>query len=106
MPGMFDLTRETRLSAREACRHPLTRRGSRPLSRSVLERWWTHGVRSTSGDRVVLESCRLGGLRFTTAEAIERFFARLNGADATKPTGTDLRRQHNAAERELDVAGL
>lgn len=103
---MFDLTRETRLTATEACRHPLMRRGVHPLNRSVLERWWTHGIRGPGGNRVVLESFRSGGLRMTTVEAVERFFHALNGGTVGATNKTKTQREHVAAERELAGAGI
>jgi hypothetical protein len=81
---MFDPTNETRLTASEACRHRLLRRGNRPLNRSVLERWWKCGLRGPKGGRVKLESFRSGGLRLTTVEAIERFLACLNGQPSSR----------------------
>src|SRR5688572_29597582 len=98
----FDPTQETRLSMTQATAHPLCRRGPKPLNRSVLQRWLTDGVRSTSGRRIVLESFRHGGLRFTTIEALERFFARINGSDPSNPSPAKLRRDHNRADRELE----
>src|SRR5689334_15770975 len=104
---MFDLTTETRLTATQACHHRLLSRGDRPLNRSVLERWWTLGIRPTQGgDRVVLESFRHGGLRFTTVQAIERFLARLNGAPADAPTPQQLHREHVRADAELAASGI
>lgn len=38
------------------------------VSRSTLHRWATNGVRGT-----VLETVRIGGRRFTSADALERF---------------------------------
>src|SRR5690242_14714829 len=104
---MCDFTHETRLAATEACRHPLVRHGGHPLNRSVLERWWTRGIRGPKGERIVLESRRIGGLRFTSVEAVERFLAALNGEHFDgEQTPSQAKRQHAAAERELEAAGI
>jgi hypothetical protein len=103
---MVDLAHETVLPLGEAPRHPLLRRGrraGRPIHRATLERWRTHGVAG-----VVLETTKVGGIRMTSVEAIERFLERLNtpGATSDTPTVADLARAHDAAERELEVAGI
>lgn len=113
-------TTETVLPYSLAPRHPLLRQGrkaGRPVNRSTLERWRLRGVRGPGGERVVLETALIGpGNRVTTVEALERFFAKLNGpapaAERTPGRGWRPRtpaaaaRQHEAAERELDAAGI
>lgn len=101
-----DLLNETVLTAREACRHRLLRRGDRPLDRSVLERWWTIGLLGPARKRIVLESARLGGKRVTSTEAVQRFLRRMNGEDPVAPTRAQIRQQHDRAERELSAAGM
>ena len=96
---------ETLLTALEACKHPLMQRGGRPLHRSVLQRWWGEGL-LIHGQRVVLESVRHGGLRCTSAEAIERFHALLNGTPPGKPTPQSLQREHDRADAELAASGI
>src|SRR4051812_12772472 len=104
---MLDLTTETRLTATQACRHALLRRGDRPLNRSVLERWWTAGILPThGGDRVILESFRHGGLRFTSVEAVARFLARLNGTAPGSPAPRQIQREHDRADAELAASGI
>ena len=109
---MCDINIETMLPLSAASRHPTLRAGrrkGRPIHRATLERWRTRGCVAPNGSRVVLETVKVGGIRATTVEAINRFFARLDGAPADGPTPgspTELRRQHEAAEQELEAAGV
>ncbi|HET6249493.1 MAG TPA: DUF1580 domain-containing protein [Tepidisphaeraceae bacterium] len=86
----------------EANRHPLLSRRRR-VHRSVLERWRTRGIRG-----VVLETVKIGGTRYTSAEALARFVERCStpGADSDTPTAGMMQRAHAQAERELDAAGV
>ena len=71
----------------------------RPRASSIA-RWAMHGVR---GGR--LESCLIGGRRYTSREALERFIAATTAAaDSVKaPPRTTRQRERDiaAAEREL-----
>lgn len=102
---MIDLEHETALPLSEAPRHPMLRRGrraGRPIHRATLERWRTRGV---SG--VVLETVKVGGIRFTTFEAIERFITRLTrGGPPDAPSPSQIAGAHRAAEQELVDAGI
>jgi hypothetical protein len=103
---VIDLANETILPLSDAPRHPLLKRGrraGRPIHRATLERWRTRGVGG-----IILETAKLGGIRVTTVEAIERFFDRLNtpGATSDSPTVHDIARAHAQAERELAAAGI
>ncbi len=63
-------------------------------SPATLWRWAFRGV-----DGVKLESFKIGGRRYTTAEALDRFVARLNGPrSANEPPMSSLR------ERQKDLA--
>lgn len=64
-------------------------------------RWALRGVRG-----VKLESYVLGGRRFTTREACERFLAALNGLAPLKPAVTRPTSRAEAAARRLDEAGI
>lgn len=89
---------------------PYRRNGKRPNS-STLWRWALHGIRG-----IRLETVMAGGVRVTSAEAIQRFFDRLTEhAEAGRPTvpaspSTHLtatrRKQIEAAKRTLDQAGI
>jgi hypothetical protein len=102
---MIDLTKEKALPLSDAAKHPLLRQGrrlGRPIHRATLERWRTNGVGG-----VVLETCRIGGLRVTTVEALERFFHALSNPG--KPSGItprQARREHDEAEEQLAAAGM
>ena len=72
---------------------------------STIHRWRMKGVRG-----VRLETFLRGGIRYTTDEALERFFAAITAAadgDAT-PVRTSRKREREiaAAERELAEAGI
>jgi hypothetical protein len=70
---------------------------------SSIFRWMGNGVRG-----VKLESCLLGGRRYTSVEALERFAARTTAAAEghSLPTRTSKQREQaiQKAERELGVA--
>jgi len=96
---------ETRIPISEAHKHPLLRRPKpmAPVHRSVIQRWITRGVRG-----VVLETVLIGGIRWTSAEAIQRFIERQNtpGATSNTVTPSQIAAAHAQAETELDVAGV
>ena len=97
---MIDLSTETVFPVTEAPKHI----PGRPSQASVW-RWVLHGVGG-----VKLESILIGGKRFTSAEAIQRFCDRRTAAangDAT-PSRTPRQREREvaAAERELERAGI
>lgn len=64
-------------------------------------RWALRGVRG-----VKLESYVLGGRRFTTREACERFLAVLNGGAPQQPSALRPNSRAEAAARRLDQAGI
>ena len=78
--------------------------GDRRLSLATLHRWRLHGVRG-----VKLETLLIGGLRYTSREAIARFITAQNADDnpATPViTASQRRRQSEAARTELERAGI
>ena len=78
--------------------------GDRRLSLATLHRWRLNGVRG-----VRLETLLIGGLRYTSREAIERFIAAQNADDAPATpviTSAQRRRQSEAARTELERMGL
>jgi hypothetical protein len=99
---MLDFTNEALIPLSEAPKHPLLRR-RRAVHRSVLERWRTQGIRG-----VVLETVKIGGTRYTSVEALQRFIERLNTPKAKAETATpsQIARDHAQAENELDEAGM
>jgi hypothetical protein len=103
MLSINEFEHETRVPLSEASRHPLLRRPGKLLHRSAIERWRTKGCRG-----VVLETFKIGGTRYTTAEAIERFIERCSTPRATSETQTQgqIAKAHAQAERELAAAGV
>jgi hypothetical protein len=81
--------------------------GDRRVSLATLHRWRQRGVRG-----VLLETCLVGGLRYTSLEAIARFVAGLNSGDApaipAAPviTASQRRKQSEAARAELEKMGI
>ena len=69
----------------------------------TLHRWRLHGVRGAR-----LESCLIGGARFTSRQAIDRFVEAQNAGDSSPPAVTPAQRQKQsaAARRELEKLGV
>jgi len=80
----------------------LERDGSQPDAATVW-RWAVHGVRGLK-----LESVVIGGRRFTTAEAVERFVHALStgSSDTSAPTPQQRKREIAAAKARLQSAGI
>ena len=58
---------------------------------------------------VRLETVKIGGIRYTSHEAIARFISRCSGDDVPAPKAVTTRarkKQIAAAERELEAAGI
>ena len=94
--------REKLLTYGEAAQ--LLPKGSRP-SYSTFWRWWNRGIRG-----VRLETVLVGGKRFTTAEAMQRFADALSARDVDRfPADCSPRRRernHSSAEAELRRQGV
>ncbi|BBO35558.1 DUF1580 domain-containing protein [Lacipirellula parvula] len=99
---MSDYLNETRVSLSELA----TREG---VNVSTVWRWTLRGVRG-----VTLESFAVGGRRFTTLQAFERFVEKSTAASpslasaAPRPSTHSSQREAaiQAAENELDNAGV
>lgn len=78
-------------------------RDGRRKSNATLHRWRLSGVNG-----VKLETCLIGGLRYTSLEAIDRFIAAQNPDEASPPaiTPAQRRRQSEAAAAELERIGV
>ena len=76
-----------------------------PVHVSTMHRWRMKGVRG-----VRLETFLRGGIRYTTDEAIERFFAATTAAADGDPapslTSRQREREISRAEREASEAGI
>ena len=70
---------------------------------STIWRWHRRGVRG-----VRLETIVVGGRRYTSRAALQRFFERSTEADAGRPISTPKVRARSIAqaERDLDAAGI
>ena len=76
----------------------------RRISLATLHRWRLNGVRG-----VKLETVLIGGLRYTSREAIVRFIAAQNADDtpaAPVITPAQRRRQSESARQELERMGV
>ncbi len=65
--------------------------GGKRLSLATLHRWRLHGVRGTK-----LETCLVGGLRYTSRQSIQRFVANQNATESPAPSFTPSQRQKQA----------
>jgi hypothetical protein len=96
---MISIGNETLVPLTEVPNH-LPRRKGRKLAYSTVFRWVQRGVR---GKR--LESCRIGGIRFTSLQALTRFFAEPH-CDSFPERGESRQRAIAAAQAELDSEGV
>ncbi len=73
------------------------------VSLATLHRWRMSGVRGTR-----LETCLIGGSRYTSREAISRFVAEQNRDESPVPsiTAGQRRTQAETANRLLQEAGI
>ena len=96
----IDTERETLVSFSDA---RSSFRDGRRKSLATLHRWRLRGVNG-----VKLETCLIGGMRFTSLEAISRFIALQNADDApaVSITSAQRRRQSEAARVELEKMGV
>jgi hypothetical protein len=103
------LMAETLISVSEAARSIPAHRGTGRCNPATVWRWITEGVRSTSGERVRLESVRIGGRFVTSREALDRFIQRLSadaGVAAPAPrTPTQRQRSAKRADESLAKTG-
>lgn len=92
----IDLRRETAITLADVAHHVPKRRGGK-IHYSTIFRWVTKGVRGR-----VLQSIMIGGVRYTTVEALERF---LNAPTSARPCAAPLD-ELSAINQALDQAGL
>jgi hypothetical protein len=98
---MIDRSSEDVFPLGECPRHLPTRPGKR-VWLSTVYRWATSGSRG-----VRLESLILGGIRYTSAEALARFAAAVTAArDGCAMTPVASGRRDTAANREPDRIGI
>ena len=77
--------------------------GGKRLSLATVHRWRVQGVRGTK-----LETILIGGSRYTSAEAIQRFIAAQNPAESPEPaiTGKQRATMAQTANRILAESGM
>ena len=88
---MSDILSETIVSIHEAAAMFPGRRPGKKLNFSTLWRWILKGIRTTDGQVIRLEACRLGSRWVTSREAIARFSARLTPTAADTPATAPVR---------------
>ena len=79
-------------------------RAARELFQVAPETAWRWAMRGVRGTK--LESFVIGGRRFTTREACERFLARLNGVPTPPSQSPPATSRSEAASRRLDELGI
>ncbi len=75
---MIDIARETCFRLADAPKHLPSSGAGKRLHASTIFRWAQRGIRGT-----MLETIRIGGAMFTSAEALQRFCERVSGAAET-----------------------
>lgn len=107
---MIDITQEELIRLEDVRNYvPSCRKGKR-LSKTVPFRWAAKGVRG-----VVLETLKIGGARYTSIDAIQRFAASLHSPQLAGPPSSNPSPPANAlrsagkgmtATAELDAMGF
>ncbi len=86
------------------------KRHGRPIHLATVHRWATKGCKG-----IVLETLQIGGTKYTSSEALQRFFERLTHRDQQpeaagdhppEPSQGRSSRDHERTERLLDQLGL
>jgi hypothetical protein len=74
------------------------------LHASTAARWALRGV---GNPKVRIETLKIGGRRYVTKAAVDRFVARLTGGEAVAVAATaERRREYQRAEHEMDEEGI
>lgn len=98
------------LSIREAAKRVPCVRGGRSPHPGTLARWIKYGLLTAAGQRIRLESWRIGGTPCTSLEALDRFFSRLNDKEAVDipatPKQKQFEKQAEAAMKTLAKRGF
>jgi hypothetical protein len=102
---MIDIENEEVLSLAQAARWLPNIRGARATGKGVhpvtIWRWTRYGVAGLDGQKVVLESIKLGGTRCTSIEAVQRFIGCLQGA-AVPPVSRQPRAEAKRAAKAME----
>jgi len=97
----INFRRESLLTLKDAAEQLPGRTPGKSMTYETIRQWIEHGRRG-----IRLESLTIGGTRYTSYEALERFIARLNERHAAPLSmrETRIRRRRMAAElRELGL---
>ena len=92
---MIDISSEELISLNEAAAILPRRRAGRKCAVSTLHRWRLKGIKG-----VCLETVKIGGVRMTSREALERFIRRVS-SDSERPVPEYASETPEAREREL-----
>lgn len=101
---MINIGTEELLTLNAAAKRLPKGRTGKPVHVSTLHRWASAG--GLSGVR--LETVKVGGVRYTSVEALSRFVERCTAGDSTtlSLTSRSRKREIEQAEHELSEAGI
>ena len=92
---MIDISQEKLKTLTEAAKDLPRRRSNRPTAISTVYRWSTKGLRGHK-----LETILIGGVRFTSSEALERFFRSVTSGVSSPPS------RRRESDTQVTDAGL
>ena len=96
---MIDLENESVFPLTDAPKK-VPQRGRHPMHIGTGYRWAQRGLRG-----IKLETLQIGGAKFTSAEALQRFFERLTSLDSGEPkTRTVKARASQSAKANTELA--
>ena len=98
----IEISNERLIAVRDVPRQLPPRPSGRRVHVSAVYRWLTQGVRG-----IVLESIKIGGTTYTSAEALQRFADQLSQPErppmaTTTPPPASRQKQIEAATREVE----
>jgi hypothetical protein len=105
---MIDTQTETVLPFSAAAKRIPPLRNGKAVSPSTLWRWSAFGCIARNGQRIRLETIRIGGSTCTSIEALDRFFRALTGdqQETAQAAPRAAGKAHRRAEKVLDAAGI
>ena len=100
---MIDIENEDLLTLALAAKHLPNGRAGKSVHVATLHRWAANGAQG-----VKLETVKIGGIRFTSVQALERFVEACTAGNSEAPVRTSKARQRDIdkADRELVKAGI
>jgi hypothetical protein len=111
---MISIKSEVVIPLSQVGEHCPCRRAGKKVHPSTAHRWAVTGCAAEDGERVNLETIRVGGTTCTSVEALQRFFERLSARPESKvyrpandrPASIAEMRRQERVERELATLGL